>query len=137
MGSGGGGRGQLVSVGNLLLDIIFSTLHNGAIEKARLGFHKLCEKLLRCHRPQVLGAGGRERAGREERGGRDGEGGCVAGCNTVADCNGARLKTKGGRQDRLLRPSALSALPLNPEALNPKPEAQNPNPKPEILNPKS
>jgi hypothetical protein len=41
-------RHQLVVVGNSLLDIIFSTLHNGAIEKARLGFQKHCERLLRC-----------------------------------------------------------------------------------------
>ena len=34
-------RPQLIDAGNLLLDIIFSTLHNGAIEKARLGFQRL------------------------------------------------------------------------------------------------
>jgi hypothetical protein len=48
-------RTQLIAIGNLLLDIIFSTLHNGAIEKARLGFQKVCEKLLRCPRRDVRG----------------------------------------------------------------------------------
>ena len=48
-------RTQLIVSGNLLLDIIFSTLHNGAIEKARLGFQKMCEKLLRCPRRDLRG----------------------------------------------------------------------------------
>ena len=48
-------RTQLIVCGNLLLDIIFSTLHNGAIEKARLGFQKVCEKLLRCPRRDLRG----------------------------------------------------------------------------------
>jgi hypothetical protein len=48
-------RTQLIVSGNLLLDIIFSTLHNGAIEKARLGFQKVCEKLLRCPRRDLRG----------------------------------------------------------------------------------
>jgi len=46
-------RPQLIDAGNLLLDIIFSTLHNGASEKARLGFQRLCERLLRCPRTHV------------------------------------------------------------------------------------
>ena len=48
-------RTQLIVSSNLLLDIIFSTLHNGAIEKARLGFQKMCEKLLRCPRRDLRG----------------------------------------------------------------------------------
>lgn len=48
-------RTQLIVCGNLLLDIIFSTLHNGAIEKARLGFQRLCDKLLRCPRRDLRG----------------------------------------------------------------------------------
>jgi hypothetical protein len=51
-------RTQLIVSGNLLLDIIFSTLHNGAIEKARLGFQKICEKLLRCPRRDLRGLPG-------------------------------------------------------------------------------
>ncbi|EKX50149.1 hypothetical protein GUITHDRAFT_135333 [Guillardia theta CCMP2712] len=46
-------REQIIESGNLLLDIIFSTLHNGAIEKARLGFQRLCQQLLRSQRSRV------------------------------------------------------------------------------------
>ena len=47
----------------MLLDIIFSTLHNGAIEKARLGFQKICEKLLRCPRLHYLRWGAQKVSG--------------------------------------------------------------------------
>ena len=46
---------QIRSFGDQLLRLLLSTMHNGAVEGAHLGFHTLCSHLLRAANPALYG----------------------------------------------------------------------------------
>lgn len=46
---------QIRSFGDQLLHLLLSTMHNGAVEGAHLGFQTLCTHLLRASNPVLFG----------------------------------------------------------------------------------